>query len=55
MQENQYGETIKDNVQNDRKRIKKIPDGARFSAPAQTCPGAYPVSYIMGTGSLSRG
>jgi hypothetical protein len=25
---------------------------ARFSAPVQTGPGAHPVSYIMGTGSL---
>jgi hypothetical protein len=29
--------------------------GARFSAPAQTGPGAHPASYTMGTGSLSRG
>ena len=29
--------------------------GARLSAPVQTCPGAYPASYAMGTGSLSRG
>ena len=26
--------------------------GARFSAPVQTCPGAQPVSYTMGTGSF---
>ena len=26
--------------------------GARFSAPVQTGPGAYPASYIMSTGSL---
>ena len=26
-----------------------------FSAPVQTGPGAYLASYIMGTGSLSRG
>jgi len=25
--------------------------GARFSAPAQTGPGAYPPNYTMGTGS----
>ena len=25
--------------------------GARFSAPVQTCPGAYPASCTMGTGS----
>jgi hypothetical protein len=28
------------------------PDGARFSAPVQTGPGAQPVSYITGTGSF---
>ena len=28
--------------------------GARFSAPVQTGPGAYPASYTMGTGYLSR-
>jgi hypothetical protein len=27
--------------------------GARFSAPVQTCPGAHPASYAMGTGSFS--
>ena len=26
--------------------------GARFSAPVQTCPGAHPTSYTMGTGSF---
>ena len=26
--------------------------GVRFSAPVQTCPGAQPVSYTMGTGSF---
>jgi len=26
--------------------------GARFSAPVQTCPGAHPASYTMGTGSF---
>jgi hypothetical protein len=30
------------------------PVGARFSAPVQTGPGAYPASYTMGTGSLSQ-
>jgi len=25
--------------------------GARFPAPVQTCPGAHPASYTMGTGS----
>ena len=29
-----------------------IPEGARFSAPIQTSPGAHPVSYKMGTGSF---
>ena len=28
--------------------------GERFSALMQTGPGAYPVSYIMGTGSFRR-
>jgi len=31
------------------------PMGARFSALVHTCPGAHPASYIMGTGSLTRG
>jgi hypothetical protein len=26
--------------------------GARYSAHVQTCPGAHPVSYTMGTGSF---
>jgi len=26
--------------------------GMRFSAPIQTCPGALPASYTMGTGSF---
>ena len=30
----------------------RIPVGARFSAPVQTGPGAYPASYTMGTGSF---
>jgi hypothetical protein len=29
-----------------------IPVGARYSAPVQTVPGAYPGSYTMGTGSF---
>jgi hypothetical protein len=33
----------------------RIPVEARFSAPVQTGPGAYPASYIMSTGSLTRG
>jgi hypothetical protein len=35
-------------------RKKKIPVGARFSAPIQTGPGAHPASYTMDIGSLSR-
>ena len=31
------------------------PDGAKFSAPVQTGPGAHPASYTMGTVSVSRG
>jgi len=31
------------------------PMGAGFSAPVQTGPGAYPASYKMDTGPLSRG
>ena len=27
--------------------------GARFYAPVQTCPGAHPDSYTMGSGSFS--
>ena len=30
----------------------RIPVGARFSAPVQTCPGAHPASCTMDTGSL---
>ena len=30
----------------------RIPVGARFCAPIQTGPGAYPASYTMGTGSF---
>jgi len=30
----------------------RIPVGARFSAPVQTGPGAYPASYTEGTGSF---
>jgi hypothetical protein len=33
----------------------RIPMGARFSASVQTAPGFHRASYIMGTGSLSRG
>ena len=32
---------------------ERIPVEARFSAPVQTCPGAHPASYTMGTGSVS--
>jgi len=31
---------------------KKIPVGARFSAPVQTGPEVHPASYRMGTGSF---
>ena len=34
---------------------KKIPGGARFSAPAQTAAGAHPASYTMGAEFLSSG
>jgi hypothetical protein len=34
---------------------KKIPAGARFSAPVQTGPGAHPASYTIGTGSFPGG
>jgi len=30
----------------------RIPVGARFSAPVQTCPGVHPASYTLGTGSF---
>ena len=30
----------------------RIPVGARYSTPVHTGPGAHPVSYTMGTGSL---
>jgi len=30
----------------------QIPVGVIFPAPVQTCPGAHPASYTMGTGSL---
>jgi hypothetical protein len=33
---------------------KKIPVGARFFDAVQTGPVAHPVSYKMGTGSISR-
>jgi hypothetical protein len=32
--------------------VDRIPVGARFSAPVQTDPGAYPASCTMGTGSF---
>jgi hypothetical protein len=32
----------------------RIPVGARFSAPVQTGPGAYPATCTMGTGSFPR-
>jgi len=33
----------------------RIPVRARFSAPDQTGPGAYPASYTIGTGLFPRG
>ena len=35
--------------------IKKIPVGARFSAPVQAITGAHPASYTIGTGLLHGG
>ena len=60
MQDNEDKNTITDEVQNTVQANKKnknkiIPVVARFSAPIQTGPGAHPVSYTMGTGSLSQG
>jgi hypothetical protein len=40
-----------DSLQAGRSR-DRIPVGARFSAPVQTGPGAYPAFYTMGTGSF---
>jgi len=34
---------------------EQIPVEVIFSEPVQTGPGAYPASYTVGTGSLSRG
>ena len=45
-------ETSRDRVQ---KNKKKKPDGARFSAPVQTGPGAHPAFCAKGTWSLARG
>ena len=42
-----YSDSLRDGRSGDR-----IPVGSRFSAPAQTCLGAHPASYTMGTGSL---
>jgi hypothetical protein len=36
-----------------RRSRDRILVGARFSAPVQTGPGAYPASYTMGTGSFT--
>ena len=38
-----------------KKRTKKFPVGARFSAVVRTLPVSHPVFYKMGTGSLYRG
>jgi hypothetical protein len=42
-----FVDSLRDGLSGDR-----IPVGARFSAPVQTGPGAYPASYTMGTGSF---
>jgi hypothetical protein len=56
MQDSQDKEQVKMKCkQSARQYKKKIPVGAKFSTPVQTCPGAHPASYIMGTGSLSWG
>jgi hypothetical protein len=34
--------------------MRSVGGGARFSAPVQTRPGAYPASYTMGTGFFPR-
>jgi hypothetical protein len=46
----------KDIVEKEKKGIqKKVPIGARFSAPVQNGSGAHPMSYTNVTGSLSCG
>jgi hypothetical protein len=47
MERSRYSDSLRAGRSGDR-----IPVGARFSAPVQTSPGAHPVSYTMGTGSL---
>ena len=44
-----YSDSLRPERSGDRK-----PVGARFSAPVQTVPGAYPASCTMGTGSFQR-
>jgi hypothetical protein len=44
-----------DSLRAEQSGVRIADGGGRFSAPAQTGPGAHPASYKMGTGSLSRG
>ena len=47
IQRNRYSDSLRTARSGDR-----IPVESRFSAPAQTGPGAHPASYTMGTGSF---